>query len=235
MSFILKYKKDISDLLKKNKNIEQLNKKKLEKNNLCHTARSKVKVLNMKYLLDDFEKNRLNNSNHNTFNNKYNSINTSLFKNKKLVLKLKINKGVNDKIDNKIQTIGPYIHINYRNHIKNNHNNCLSGEKRKFKSGHFKTKLSKSTNYPKRICDDMHYHIKSSNKNYDYFKHLLLKKNIIKYKAFDKREALTFCKKINKVYDQINLINTKNILFNKSTLLFAKSDGLNKVIKKTNI
>ena len=30
MSFILKYKKDISDLLKKNKNIEQLNKKKLE-------------------------------------------------------------------------------------------------------------------------------------------------------------------------------------------------------------
>ena len=222
MSFIPKYQKDISDLLKKNKKIRLLNKKKSEKNNLCYTARSKVKVLNMKYLLDDFDKNKLNNSNHNSLNNKYNSI-TSLFKNKKLVLKLKINKGVNDKIDNKVQTIKPYININFRNHIKNIYNNSLSGEKRKFKNEYFKTKLSKSTNYPKRICDDIHYQIKSSNKNNDYFKNLLLKKNIIKYNAFDKREALTFYKKINKVYNQISLINTKNILFNKSTLLFAAS------------
>jgi len=230
MSFIQKYKKDIFDLLKKNRTIGVLNKNKLEKNNLCHTARSNAKVLNMKYLLDDFEKNKFNNSNHNSFNNKYNSIPSSIFTNKKLVLKLKINKDANDKINNKIQTIRPYIHVNYKNHINNKYYNCLSGEKRKFKNGHFKAKLSKSTNYPKRICDDMHYHITSSNKNNDYFKHLLLKKNIIKYKAFDKREALTFYKKINKVYDQISLRNTKNILFSKSNFLFAKLGGLNEAI-----
>ena len=148
---------------------------------------------------------------------------------------MKIKKGVNDKINNKIQNIKPYIHINYRNHIKNNYYNFFSGEKRKFRNGYYKTKLSKSTNCPKRICDGMHYHIKRSNKNNDYFKHLLLKNNIIKYKAFDKREALTFYRKINKVYDQISLKNKKNILFNKSTLLFATSDRLNKTIKKVNI
>ena len=214
MAFTQRYKKNIMDLLNKNiktnKDAKNITLKKLnikDKNNLH--------ILNLKhsiYQKDNINKRAFTPIINNNISNIISSSNVfSIFNNKKI--KTKLNKQNNNmKIYNK--NIIPKYKIHYRNIRKNN---CFSNDKTRFDNINHYKKM-------KLISGGDDVIIKDIDKNVRF----LLLKNDSKQKMMNKIERLNFYKKINKVFDDINIINKKYFYFNKSLTFFTPLDSIYK-------
>ena len=212
MSFTQRYKQNIIDLLNKNtnknKNANVIPKITNNNNNYNHfhivnikNSKNQVAVVSEREITSY---NHCNNSNMNSYNS------FSIFNNKKI--KAKVNKKTNtNKIYNK--KLMPIFKIHYRNIRKIN--NCFSDDKIKVNSNY----NYKSMKLIRNIDDEIN---KDLNKNVKF----LLLKNDSKHKMINKIERLNFYKKINKVYNDINFINKKNIYFNKSLFLLTPLDSI---------
>ena len=231
MSFIQKYKKDIIDLLKRNRNTERQksNKMNLEKFKLKinNQFKNRNNILTLKHIdiLGNFANNKSNAIFiQNSSSTRFGSTNNSSFLNNKKNI-LKVDKGVNTSKTyiqkKKIPKI--YNRVNRNNNLMS----YLSDNKRRFNNGN-KIKLIKRIKNNNNIfnCNKLE---KNNDKN--YLKILLIKNKNIKYKMFDKKGALNFYKNTRKVYEEINSLREKKFTFNKSTFLFTPLKVSNKAFQ----
>ena len=215
MSFTQTYKLDIMDLLNKNmnRNIKIKNKIKLRKINfLNQNKKNKLHIVNLKnsiHLKDLREKKSFTPIHHTniSINNITNTF--SIFSNKKI--KSKINKEANTKNIYKKKFI-PIFKINYRNIRKKN---CFSVDKVRLENNHNCHNNKLLRNIDDEIKKDIDKNIKN-----------ILLKNDAKYKMENKIERINFYKRIQKAYDDINIINKRNLYINKSLFLFTPINGI---------
>ena len=204
MSFTQRYKKDITDLLKKNKTLDnkRIKKIKIIKNNFnsIKNNNSFLSIVNLKHYFKQktFKKNKLATPNNHSENSKMNSL-VSIFSNKRI--KSKIDKETNTIKEYNIKLIP--IHKPKLNKNKN----AFSYDKIKFNNTYNKIFL-------KRINDEIKNDIDTNTKN-------VLSKNDSKFKLSNKLERLNFYRKIQKAYDEITMIKRKNFIFDKSLFLFS--------------
>ena len=215
MSFTQKYKLDIMDLLNKNmhRDIIIKNKFKLKKISfLNNNNKNKIHIVNLKHsnqLKDLTEKKSFTPIHHTniSFNNIPNTF--SIFSNKKI--KSKINKETNSKNFYKKKII-PIFKLNYRNIRKKN---CFSVDKTRFENSHNCHNNKLLRNVDDEIKKDIDKNIKN-----------ILLKNDSKHKMENKMERINFYKRIQKAYDDINIINKRNLYINKSLFLFTPLNGI---------
>ena len=204
MSFTQRYKKDITDLLKKNKTLDnkRIKKIKIIKNNFnsIKNNNSFLSIVNLKHYFKQktFKKNKLATPNNHSENSKMNSL-VPIFSNKRI--KSKIDKETNTIKEYNIKLIP--IHKPKLNKNKN----AFSYDKIKFNNTYNKIFL-------KRINDEIKNDIDTNTKN-------VLSKNDSKFKLSNKLERLNFYRKIQKAYDEITMIKRKNFIFDKSLFLFS--------------
>ena len=204
MSFTQRYKKDITDLLKKNKTLDnkRIKQIKIIKNNFnsIKNNNSFLSIVNLKHYFKQktFKKNKLATPNNHSENSKMNSL-VSIFSNKRI--KSKIDKETNTIKEYNIKLIP--IHKPKLNKNKN----AFSYDKIKFNNTYNKIFL-------KRINDEIKNDIDTNTKN-------VLSKNDSKFKLSNKLERLNFYRKIQKAYDEITMIKRKNFIFDKSLFLFS--------------
>lgn len=204
MSFTQRYKKDITDLLKKNKTLDnkRIKKIKIIKNNFnsIKNNNSFLSIVNLKHYFKQktFKKNKLATPNNHSENSKMNSL-VSIFSNKR----------IKSKIDKETNTIREYNIklIPIRKPQLNKNKNAFSYDKIKFNNTYNKIFL-------KRINDEIKNDIDTNTKN-------VLSKNDSKFKLSNKLERLNFYRKIQKAYDEITMIKRKNFIFDKSLFLFS--------------
>ena len=211
MSFTQRYKLNIMDLLNKNmnRNIKSKNKIKIRKINcLNQNNKNKLHIVNLKHSIhikDLTEKKSFTPIHHIniSINNMHNTF--SIFSNKK------INKETNRTNIYKKKFI-PIFKINYRNIRKKN---CFSFDKSRIENNHncYNNKLLRN------IDDEIKKDIDKNIKN-------ILLKNNAKYKMENKMERINFYKRIQKAYDDINIINKRNLYINKSLFLFTPINGI---------
>ena len=215
MSFTQKYKLDIMDLLNKNTNrdIKIKNKIKFRKINfLNQNHKNNLHIVNLKHSnqLRELNEKKPFTPIHHTNISIINIQNTfPFFSNKKI--KSKINKEINKKNICKKKFI-PIFKINYRNIRKKN---FFSEDKIRFENTHNCHNNKLLGNIDDEIKKDIDKNIKN-----------ILLKNNAKYKMENKMERINFYKRIQKAYDDINIINKRNLYINKSLFLFTPLNGI---------
>ena len=210
MSFTQRYKLDIMDLLM-NKDNKIKNKIKLRKINLLNqNNKNKLHIVNLKHsnLIKDLSAKKSFTPIHHT-NISINNVPNTLFSNKKI--KSKINKQNTRKNIYKKKYI-PIFKINYRNIRKKN---CFSVDRPRCENSHNCHNNNILRNLDDKIKKDIDKNVKN-----------ILLKNDSKFKMDNKMERINFYKRIKKAYDDINIINKRNLYINKSLFLFTPINGI---------